>query len=154
LEPLDELSREELIQIITELRQLNQRLQAEIEQLKRRGGAAPFSKGKPKQDPKPPGRKSGQGYFRFRAAPDAVTASAPTDVPINEPCCPNCGGELGQPQRDSFRRQTLRNTHGLKSGDVRWRSDNAGGAEAKCADSIPESLPGSTERRRIGSARA
>jgi transposase len=100
LEPLDELSREELIQIITELRQLNQRLQAEIEQLKRRGGAAPFSKGKPKQDPKPPGRKPGQGYFRFRAAPDAVAASAPTAVPITEPCCPNCGGELGQPQRD------------------------------------------------------
>jgi len=95
LEPLDELSREELIQIITELRQLNQRLQAEIEQLKRRGGAAPFSKGKPKQDPKPPGRKPGQGYFRFRAAPDAVAASAPTAVPINEPCCPELWRRVG-----------------------------------------------------------
>ena len=100
MEPLDDLSREELIQIITELRQVNQRLQAEIEQLKRRGGASPFSKGKPKQDPKPPGRKPGQGYFRFRAAPNPVTASAPTAVPVSEPCCPNCGGELGQPQRD------------------------------------------------------
>jgi hypothetical protein len=80
LEQLEDLSREDLIQIIIELRRANERLQAEIEQLKRRGGAAPFSKGKPKQDPKPPGRKPGQGYFRFRAAPESMTASEPVAV--------------------------------------------------------------------------
>jgi transposase len=91
---LEELSREELIEIIIELRRVNERLQAEIEQLKRRGGAAPFSKGKPKQDPKPPGRKPGQGYFRFRAAPECATASEPVAVPVAQTCCPDCGGQL------------------------------------------------------------
>jgi transposase len=100
LEQLEELSREDLIQIIVELRRVNERLQAEIEQLKRRGGAAPFSKGKPKQDPKPPGRKPGQGYFRFRAAPEATTASEPVAVPVRQACCPDCGGKLGKAERE------------------------------------------------------
>ena len=86
--------------MIIELRRFNERLQAEIEQLKRRGGAAPFSKGKPKQDPKPPGRKPGQGYFRFRAAPDWATASEPMAVPVAEPCCPDCGGQLGAARQE------------------------------------------------------
>lgn len=100
MEQLEELSREDLIQMIVELRRLNERLQAEIEQLKRRGGAAPFSKGKPKQDPKPPGRKPGQGYFRFRAAPGSATASDPVAVPVAEACCPDCGGQLGAARRE------------------------------------------------------
>ena len=100
MEQLSELTREELIQIIVELRRLNERLQAEIEELKRRGGAAPFSKGKRKQDPKPPGRKPGQGYFRFRAAPEATAANEPVTVPVSEECCPDCGGELGKAQRE------------------------------------------------------
>jgi transposase len=100
LEQLEELSREDLIQMIVELRRLNERLQAEIEQLKRRGGAAPFSKGRPKQDPKPPGRKPGQGYFRFRAAPESATAGPPVAVPVAEACCPDCGGQLGAAQQE------------------------------------------------------
>jgi transposase len=100
LEQLEDLSRENLIQIIIELRRANERLKAEIEQLKRRGGAAPFSKGKPKQDPKPPGRKPGQGYFRFRAAPESMTASEPEAVPVTQACCPDCGGKLGKAQRE------------------------------------------------------
>src|SRR5215207_9104037 len=119
-------------------------LQAEIEQLKRRGGAAPFSKGKPKQDPKPPGRKPGQGYFRFRAAPDAVAASAPTAVPINEPCCPNCGGELGQPQWDIVSTTDIAEQPRPEVRRYSVEVRQCRGAEAKCADSIPESLPGST----------
>jgi transposase len=100
LEPLQELSREELIEIIIELRRVNEQLRAEIEQLKRRGGAAPFSRGKPKQDPKPPGRKPGQGYFRFRAAPEAMPSSEAIAVPVTEQCCPDCGGELGAAQQE------------------------------------------------------
>ena len=100
MQPLEDLSREELIQVIIELRRLNERLQAEIEQLKRRGGPAPFSKGKPKQDPKPPGRKPGQGYFRFRAASELTTVSDPIPVPVAEACCPDCGGKLGKVQRE------------------------------------------------------
>ena len=86
--------------MIIELRRVNERLQAEIEQLKRRGGAAPFSKGKPKQEPKPPGRKPGQGYFRFRAAPEAGGADEAIAVLVAEQCCPDCGGELGMAQRE------------------------------------------------------
>jgi hypothetical protein len=56
--PLDELSREELIALIVELR-------GEVERLKReqRRQAAPFSKQQPKANPKTPGRKPGQGLF-------------------------------------------------------------------------------------------
>jgi transposase len=100
LEALQELSREELVEIIIELRRVNQQLRAEIEQLKRRGGAAPFSNGKPKQDPKPPGRKPGQGYFRFRAAPEARASSEAIAVPVTEQCCPDCGGEWGAAQQE------------------------------------------------------
>jgi transposase len=100
LEQLEEFSREELMQIIIELRRVNQRLQAEIEELKRRGGAAPFSKGKGKADPKPPGRKPGQGFFRFRDAPRAAEAGEVIPVPVAERCCPDCGGELGRARRE------------------------------------------------------
>ena len=75
-------------------------MQAEIEQLKRRGGAAPFSKGKRKSDPKAPGRKPGQGYFRFRTAPEEAAATEAIVVPVTEPCCPDCGGKLGKVCRE------------------------------------------------------
>jgi transposase len=84
---LEDLSREELIALI-------RRLQEEIERLKRSGqrSAAPFSKGEPKRDPKPPGRKPGQGYFRFRTAPEQTPQEVITaEVPAQ---CPACGGRL------------------------------------------------------------
>jgi hypothetical protein len=100
LEQLEDFSREELIQVIFELRRVNQRLQAEIEELKRRGGAAPFSKGKRKPDPKPPGRKPGQGFFRFRGAPESAAIREAIPVSVAERCCPDCGGELGRALRE------------------------------------------------------
>lgn len=100
MEQLEDFSREELIQIILELRRVNRRLQTEIEELKRRGGAAPFSKGKHKPDSKPPGRKPGQGFFRFRGAPKASEAAEAIAVPVVERCCPDCGGELGEAHRE------------------------------------------------------
>lgn len=96
----EEFSREALIEVILELRRVNQRLQAEIEELKRRGGAAPFSKGKRKPDPKPPGRKPGQGFFRFRNAPDSAAMRDAIPVIAAERCCPDCGGELGKARRE------------------------------------------------------
>ena len=68
--PLTELSREELIAVIGEQQRVIEQLREEIGRLKRSGhrSAAPFSKGKGKSNPKPPGRKPGQGYFRFRTA--------------------------------------------------------------------------------------
>ncbi len=97
---MEDLSREELIQVIVELRRVNERLQGEIEQLKRRGGAAPFSKGTRKPDPKPPGRKPGQGFFRFRNAPDEMLGAEAITVPVAERCCPDCGGALGEAKRE------------------------------------------------------
>lgn len=72
-----------------------EQLRAEIEQLKRRGGAAPFSKGTRKTDPKPPGRKPGEGFFRFRGAPETVTTVDTILVPVAPGCCACCGGALG-----------------------------------------------------------
>lgn len=92
--PLTDLSREELIGLIREQRRVIEQLREEIERLKRSGyrSAVPFSKGKGKSNPKPPGRKPGQGYFRFRAAPEQAPQEVITaEVPSR---CPECGGKL------------------------------------------------------------
>ena len=67
-------------------------LEALIEQL-RRGGkrqAAPFSKGPPKADPGPPGRKGGDDYGvkARRAVPPRVDETHEAALP---PACPACG---------------------------------------------------------------
>lgn len=95
MEQLDTLSREQLIQVILDQHRMIQELRAEIEQLKRRGGAAPFSKGTHKADPKAPGRKPGQGFFRFRSAPQPGVTAEPVAVSV-EGCCPDCGGDFGE----------------------------------------------------------
>jgi rRNA maturation protein Nop10 len=95
LDQLESLSREQLIQVILDQHRMIQELRAEIEQLKRRGGAAPFSKGAHKPDPKAPGRKPGQGFFRFRSAPEPDLFCEPVAVRV-EGCCPDCGGDFGE----------------------------------------------------------
>ncbi len=100
MDALDSLSREELIQIILDQHRMIEQLRAEIEQLKRKSGAAPFSKGTRKANPKPPGRKPGQGYFRFRGAPDEAGGAEAIAVPVAAACCPDCGGELGGLKRE------------------------------------------------------
>jgi transposase len=92
---LESLTREELIQVILDQHRLIEQLRSDIEQLKKRGSAAPFSKGTRKSDPKTPGRKPGQGYFRFRAAPEQAEKEVATVVPVSAACCPCCGGALG-----------------------------------------------------------
>lgn len=70
---------------------------AEIERLKRGGKrqATPFSKGSRKPDPEKPGRKPGEGPFRFRTAPDPAAVTGPTVViPVEVSACPRCGGAL------------------------------------------------------------
>ena len=92
--PLTDFGREELIAVIREQQRVIEQLREEIERLKRSGhrSAAPFSKGKGKSNPQPPGRKPGQGYFRFRTAPE----QAPQEVILAEVVseCPDCGGKL------------------------------------------------------------
>ena len=94
-----QLSYEQLLELVSQLLAENERLRAEIEQLKRNQSrsAAPFSKNKRKKNPKRPGRKPGQGPFNNRPAPPEEAYSAPpVDVPVSETNCPECGGELGE----------------------------------------------------------
>lgn len=77
---------------IAELESRLAALEALVEQL-RRGGkrqAAPFAKGPPKADPKPPGRKAGDGYGTKarRAAPPRIDETHEAPLP---PACAACG---------------------------------------------------------------
>lgn len=96
----DKLSREELLKINRELRRQNERLKAEVERLKRKLSAAPFAKGTRKKSPKRPGRKAGQGHFARRPAPAAAAQAEAIRVPVEEPCCPSCGGPWAAPEEE------------------------------------------------------
>jgi len=69
-------------------------LEAKLEASSRAGKrqAAPFSKGPPKADPKPPGRKAGEGYGTkaFRAVP--ATIDEVLEAPLPGRC--DCGGGI------------------------------------------------------------
>jgi hypothetical protein len=95
---LQPLSREELIRIIVDQRRQIQRLEQEVERLKKRTSAAPFSKGTRKKNPRRPGRRPGQRCFRRREPPPLT--EPPVRVPIAETCCPDCGGPLGEPHEE------------------------------------------------------
>jgi transposase len=68
-------------------------LQSQLEEQRRSGKrqAGPFSKGPPKADPQPPGRKPGDAYGQHqrRSIPDQIDETY--DVPL-PPKCPHCGG--------------------------------------------------------------
>src|SRR5580658_5095473 len=93
---LESLRQEELIQIILDQHRLIEQLRIDVEQLKKRGSAAPFSKGTRKSNPKAPGRKPGQGYFRFRKEPEQAKKPGAITVPVAAAGCPRCGGTLGE----------------------------------------------------------
>ena len=90
----------QLRQAVAELTEMVRSQAKQIESLKsqldeqRRAGkrqAGPFSKGPPKADPLPPGRKPGDGYgqHKRRAIPDKIDETY--DVPL-PPKCPHCEG--------------------------------------------------------------
>jgi transposase len=68
---------------------LEQKLEASLRSGKRQ--AAPFSRGLPKLDPKPPGRKSGDDYGTkaFRVIPPVIDEVHHAPLPER---CPRCGG--------------------------------------------------------------
>jgi hypothetical protein len=72
------------------LRREVQTLRDELRRSKRQ--AAPFGRDRPKPDPKPPGRKPGQGEFQHREPPPADQI-AKTEFALLERC-PDCGGAL------------------------------------------------------------
>lgn len=71
------------------------RLRKELETAQRaaRRQAAPFSRGEPKSNPKPPGRKSGAAHGRHyqRPIPDHIDEEIEVTAPEK---CPECGGPL------------------------------------------------------------
>src|SRR5436190_12995900 len=94
---LAELGRDELVVLILKQAAALAALEAKVEELTRSGKrqAAPFSRGTRARDPKRPGRKPGQGTFKRREAPAPEQLSEPpVEVPVAQPACPACGGEL------------------------------------------------------------
>jgi transposase len=84
------------------LREENQRLEDELKRLRKeleaaqraaKRQAAPFSRGQPNSDAKPPGRKSGAAHGRHhqRPIPDHVDEEIQVAAPEQ---CPTCGGPL------------------------------------------------------------
>jgi len=80
---------------IAQLEAQVKQLQQQVESLCRAGKrqAAPFSRGLPKVDPKPPGRKSGEDYGAkaFRAVPPVIDEIHDAPLPAR---CPRCGGRV------------------------------------------------------------
>jgi transposase len=100
------------------LEEENKRLRKELETAQRaaRRQAAPFSRGKPKSQPKRPGRKSGaaHGPHHQRPIPDRVDEEIQVTAPAQ---CPACGGPLtverveSQYQEEIVRRTWVRRFH-------------------------------------------
>jgi transposase len=107
-----------LQQELERLKEENQRLRKELEAAQRaaKRQAAPFSRGQPKSDPRPPGRKSGAAYGRHsqRPIPDHVDEEIQVTAPEQ---CPECGGPLtverveSQYQEEIVRRTWVRRFH-------------------------------------------
>ena len=93
----------------------NERLRKQLEEALRanKRGAAPFSKGEPKSNPKPPGRKPGSAYGQraTRPVPQRVDQEIPVPLP---PRCQHCQGPilrketLPQYQEDIVRMTVIR----------------------------------------------
>lgn len=105
---------EEKQRLEDELKRLRKELEVAQRAAKRQ--AAPFSRGKPKSDPKPPGRKSGTAHGRHyqRPVPDHVDEEIQVNAPEQ---CPECGGPLRvervelQYQEEIVRRTWVRRFH-------------------------------------------
>jgi hypothetical protein len=114
---LQSLSRDDLIawvvrqqRQIAELTAAVETLRGEVERLTRDGKrqAAPFSKGTRVAHPKTPGRKPGQGPFRYRTPPAPETITEPiVAVPVTASACPACGGTLAPERVDAAYRTEL-----------------------------------------------
>ncbi len=90
--------RQRVAELEGQLRQLTAQLQEALRATKRQ--AAPFSKGPPKANPNPPGRKAGVQYGpkAHRSIP-AAPADERIDVPLPA-VCPRCGGPMVQDRVD------------------------------------------------------
>jgi transposase len=74
---------------LAEIERLRKELEEALRSLKRQ--AAPFSKGDPKRNPKPPGRKPGAQYGERASRPVPAKVDQVIAVPLPEKCL-HCGG--------------------------------------------------------------
>jgi hypothetical protein len=79
---------------VAALREEVRRLRDELRRLHRQ--AAPIGRDRPKPDPKPPGRKPGQGEFQHRESPPEDQIAKTEFTPLER--CPDCGGPLHDKQ--------------------------------------------------------
>lgn len=86
--------RERLRQEQGRLRQENERLKRQLEEAQRtsKRQAAPFSRGRRKVDPKPPGRKPGAAYGRRYGK--AIPKHVDEVIPVPAPARCSCGGRV------------------------------------------------------------
>ncbi len=89
--------------VIARLEAANRDLQARLDAAEKSGKrqAAPFSKGKPKSDPRTPGRKSGDAHGRHghRPTPKADAVDETYEAPLPDQC-PDCGGDVAEDRLD------------------------------------------------------
>jgi len=73
----------------------NERLRKQLEEALRanKRSAAPFAKGEPKADPKPPGRKPGSAYGQRATRPIPSRVDEQIHVPLPA-CCQHCHGPI------------------------------------------------------------
>jgi transposase len=145
--------------VIARLEAANRDLQARLDAAEQSGKrqAAPFSKGKPKPEPKTPGRKSGDAHGRHghRPAPrpDAVDETYEARLPDQ---CPDCGGDVAEdrldeqyqteiPRKPIVRKfnihcgrcrccgRVLRGRHDLQTGDATGAARSQLGPDAQAA---------------------
>jgi hypothetical protein len=102
LEQENEVLRERLEEAQEDIERLRRENEELRKELKAAGRGTRRGRRKPKAHPKRPGRKAGQGPFRFRQAPaDATAHSEPAiEVPVTVGQCPCCGGELRYERTD------------------------------------------------------
>ncbi|MBI4875826.1 MAG: IS66 family transposase [Acidobacteria bacterium] len=105
-----ERQQREIERLKEEIERLCKELEAAWRAAKRQ--AAPFSRGEPKTDPKPPGRKSGERYgeHRRRAVPAPVDERHLAPLPERCPCGGRIGWEQSKPQyqEEIVRRKIVR----------------------------------------------
>ena len=92
---IEELDRASLIKLVLALREQNQQLQEQLDRLLKSGSRQQRrSSGGRSSPPKRPGRRSGEGTFRHRDAPDPQSYTSLEQVEIDQQSCPRCQGVL------------------------------------------------------------
>ena len=103
-----EKQQREIERLKQEIERLRKELEAALRASKRQ--AAPHSRGKPKANPKRPGRKPGPAYGQHACRPTPSRIDAQISVPLPEQC-PHCGGGVEfQRSEPQYQEEIIRRT--------------------------------------------